>query len=120
MLNTVWEAPWGGVDVDFRWRYLGPVQSDRVSQDPQLSQTYFEPTAHIGGYSYFDLSLSVPVADTGASLRVGVNNLGDKKPPIVANGNYSDCPNTACNDNTFVGTYDTLGRYLYAHVSMKF
>jgi outer membrane receptor protein involved in Fe transport len=103
-----------------RWRYLGPVESDRVSQNPQLSQTYFAPLAHIGGYSYLDLSASIPIGSTGVNVRVGVNNLTDKPPPIVANGNYSDCPNTSCNDNTWVGTYDTLGRYLYAHVSAKF
>ena len=57
---------------------------------------------------------------TGIDLRVGVNNMTDKAPPIVANGNYSDCPNSSCNDNTWVGTYDTMGRYLYAHVSVKF
>jgi len=51
---------------------------------------------------------------------VGVNNLSGKEPPIVASGNYTDCPNATCNDNTWVGTYDTLGRYLYAHASMKF
>jgi len=120
VLNTDWAAPWAGLDVTFRWRYLGPVESDRVSQDPQLSQTFFGPTAHIGGYSYFDMSASIPLASTGVTFRMGVNNLGDKPPPIVANGNYSDCPNTSCNDNTWVGTYDTLGRYLYAHVSAKF
>ena len=118
--NTTWGAPWAGVDVTARWRYLGPVLSDRVSQDPQLAQTYFMPSAHIGGYSYIDLSASIPIPSTGISFRLGVNNIADKAPPIVANGNYSDCPNTSCNDNTWVGTYDTLGRYLYAHVSAKF
>jgi hypothetical protein len=39
---------------------------------------------------------------------------------VVANGNYSDCPNTSCNDNTWVGTYDTMGRYIYAHITAKF
>lgn len=120
VLNTTWASPWAGLDFTARWRYLGPVKSDRVSQDPQLSQTYFGPTSHIGGYSYFDLSASIPLAATGISFRLGVNNLADKAPPIVANGNYSDCPNSSCNDNTWVGTYDTLGRYLYAHVSAKF
>jgi iron complex outermembrane receptor protein len=119
-LNTTWSAPWAGLDVTARWRYLGPVNSDRVSQDPQLSQTYFAPSAHIGGYSYIDLSASIPIPSTGINFRVGVNNIADKAPPIVANGNYSDCPNSSCNDNTWVGTYDTLGRYLYAHVSAKF
>jgi outer membrane receptor protein involved in Fe transport len=120
VLNTDWQAPWAGLDFALRWRYIGPTNSDRVSQDPQLNATYLQQTAHIGGYSYLDLSLAMPVASTGINLRVGVNNLTDKPPPIVANGNYSDCPNTSCNDNTWVGTYDTLGRYLYAHVSMKF
>jgi outer membrane receptor protein involved in Fe transport len=120
VLNTDWAAPWAGLDLSIRWRYLGPVSTDRQSQDPQLAQTYFEPTSHIGGYSYFDLSASIPIMSSGVSVRVGVNNLADKPPPVVANGNYSDCPNSSCNDNTWVGTYDTLGRYLYAHVSAKF
>ncbi len=119
-VNTSWMAPWAGLDITARWRYLGPVTSDRVSQDPQLKQTYFAPTSHIGGYSYFDFSASIPLPSTGVSFRFGVNNVADKRPPIVANGNYSDCPNLSCNDNTWVGTYDTLGRYLYAHVQAKF
>jgi outer membrane receptor protein involved in Fe transport len=119
-LNSSWLAPWAGLSMTARWRYIGPVTSDRVSQDPQLSQTYFAPTAHIGGFSYIDLSASIPIPSTGISFRFGVNNIADKAPPIVANGNYSDCPNSSCNDNTWVGTYDTLGRYLYAHVTAKF
>jgi outer membrane receptor protein involved in Fe transport len=120
VMTSNWSSPYAGLDVTLRWRYIGPMNSDRVSQDPQMSQSYFPGTAHIGGYSYLDMSASMPVASTGISVRVGVNNVTDKAPPIVANGNYSDCPNLTCNDNTFVGTYDTLGRYLYAHVSAKF
>ena len=120
VLNTDWQAPWLGLDVSLRWRYIGPTQTDHASQDPQLSSTYYTGTAHIGGYSYLDLSLSMPIASTGIDLRVGVNNLTDKAPPIIPSGSYSECPNTSCNDNTWVGTYDTLGRYLYAHVQVKF
>jgi outer membrane receptor protein involved in Fe transport len=120
VFNTDWQMPWAGLDLLLRWRYIGAVQSDRVSQDPQLSQTYFAPASRIAGYSYLDLSAAMPIGSTGINLRVGVNNITDKAPPIVANGNYSDCPNTSCNDNTWVGTYDTLGRFLYAHVSVKF
>jgi len=120
VFNADWQAPWGGLDLGLRWRYIGPTQSDHVSQDPQLSSTYYAPTAHIGGYSYIDLSLSMPVASTGIDVRVGVNNLSGKAPPIIPNGNYSECPTATCNDNTWVGTYDTMGRYLYAHISAKF
>jgi iron complex outermembrane receptor protein len=120
VMNTDWQAPWAGLDLSLRWRFIGPTQSDHTSQDQQLAGTYFVPNGHISGYSYFDLSLSMPVASTGIDLRVGVNNITDKSPPIIPSGSYSECPNTSCNDNTWVGTYDTLGRYLYAHVSVKF
>jgi iron complex outermembrane recepter protein len=120
VLNTDWQAPWMGLDLSVRWRYIGPTQTDHASQDPQLASTYYSGTAHIGGYSYLDLSLNMPIASTGIDLRVGVNNLTDKAPPIIPSGSYSECPNTSCNDNTWVGTYDTLGRYLYAHVQVKF
>lgn len=120
VLNSDWQAPWAGLDLSVRWRYIGPTQTDHSSQDPQLASTYYLGTAHIGGYSYIDLSLSAPIASTGIDLRVGVNNLTGKAPPIIPSGSYSECPNTSCNDNTWVGTYDTLGRYLYAHVQVKF
>jgi iron complex outermembrane receptor protein len=120
VLNTDWQAPWAGLDLSVRWRYIGPSQTDHSSQDPQLASTYFLPTAHIGGYSYIDLSLSAPIAATGIDLRVGVNNLTGKAPPIIPSGSYTECPNSSCNDNTWVGTYDTMGRYLYAHVQVKF
>lgn len=120
ILGTTWGAPWYGLDLTVRWRYIGPSESDRVSQNPQLAQEYFAPTAHIGGYSYLDLSASLPIASTGASIRMGVNNLTDKQPPIIASGTYTDCPTAGCNDNTWVGVYDTLGRYLYVHATMKF
>jgi outer membrane receptor protein involved in Fe transport len=119
-MNTDWQAPWAGLDLSLRWRFIGPTQSDHTSQDQQLAGTYFIPNGHISGYSYFDLSLSMPVASTGVDLRVGVNNITDKAPPIIPSGSYSECPTATCNDNTWVGTYDTLGRYLYAHVSVKF
>jgi iron complex outermembrane receptor protein len=120
VLNTDWQAPWAGLDLSVRWRYIGPTQTDHASQDPQLSSTYYTGTAHIGGYSYIDLSLSAPIAATGIDVRIGVNNLTGKAPPIIPSGSYSECPNSSCNDNTWVGTYDTLGRYLYAHVQVKF
>ena len=118
-----------GVDVESHYLYdigsMGKLtfslatNTDRSSSDPQLSQTYLASDSHIGGYTYLDFSASIPIG-TAVNFRVGVNNIADKAPPVVANGNYSDCPNTSCNDNTWVGTYDTMGRYLYAHIQAKF
>ena len=119
VFSTDWATPWVGLDLTLRWRYLGYVDTDRSSPDPQLAQAFFPGSAHIGSFSYIDFSASIPVT-SGISFRLGINNITDKTPPIVANGNYSDCPNSSCNDNTWVGTYDTLGRYIYMHVSAKF
>jgi iron complex outermembrane recepter protein len=119
VFTTDWATPWQQLDLTARWRYIGAVDTDRSSSNPLLASTYYPGTAHIGSYSYFDLSASIPVANSGVSIRMGVNNVMDKPPPIVLNGNYSDCP-AICNDNTWVGTYDTLGRYMYGEVSAKF
>ena len=118
-LTMNWLSPWQGLDITLKWRYIGTVNSDRTSPDKQLSDKFYQQTSHIGGYSYFDLSASLPVTSQVA-FRIGVNNIADKNPPAVWNGTYTDCPTATCNDNTWVGTYDTLGRYLYAHVTAKF
>lgn len=119
VLNSVWAAPWAGLSVNLRWRYIGGTASDRTSPDPALNSAYYAPTAFIPAYNYFDISASAPISST-FSLRLGVNNIADKRPPLILNGTYSDCPTAGCNDNTWVGTYDTLGRYIYAHLSAKF
>lgn len=117
--TTNWMTPWAGLDITLKWRYIGSVDSDRTSSDPQLKNTYYTETAHIGGYTYLDLSASMPLG-TNVNFRLGINNIADKNPPAVWNGSFTDCPSATCNDNTWVGTYDTLGRYMYAHVTAKF
>jgi outer membrane receptor protein involved in Fe transport len=119
VLNNTWSTPWLGIDLTARWRLVGPSKVDRSSQNPKLASPFYVSTSHIPGYNYIDLSASMPVT-SWVDFRVGVNNIADKNPPLILNGSLSDCPNNSCNDNTWVGTYDTLGRYLYAHVSMKF
>jgi outer membrane receptor protein involved in Fe transport len=119
VFTTNWAAPWAGLDLTVKWRLVGPSSVDRSSGDPQLSAPFYVSTAHIPGYNYIDLSAAMPVT-SAVNVRVGVNNLTDKNPPLILNGTLSDCPNNECNDNSWAGTYDVLGRYLYAHVSVKF
>jgi outer membrane receptor protein involved in Fe transport len=118
-LETDWATPWAGLVLSGRWRYTGSVDVDKSSSNEQLTGAYQPGFGHIGGYTYIDLSASIAWG-SHLNFRLGANNVGDKGPPIVINGNLSNCPNTTCNDNTWVGTYDTLGRYMYAHVTAKF
>jgi len=119
VFETDWATPWAGLTLAGRWRYIGPVDVDSSSSNPLLTQDFQPGFGHIGGYDYIDISAAISWGEH-FSFRAGMNNVFDKPPPIVLNGNYSNCPNTTCNDNTWVGTYDTLGRYLFVHVSAKF
>jgi outer membrane receptor protein involved in Fe transport len=116
---ATWATPWAGLDLTAKWRYIGPENQDSTSSNALLSKPYFPAGAHYQAWNYIDVAASMPVA-TGVTVRVGVNNIADRLPPLAYNGNYSNCPSSTCNDNTWVGTYDTMGRYMYAHVSVQF
>jgi iron complex outermembrane recepter protein len=123
VLNSTWATPWAGLDFTVRWRFIGPSETDRASTNPQLNlgkeNNFYTATAHIPGYNYIDLSAFVPLGNN-FNLRVGVNNVADKNPPLILNGALTDCPNNTCNDNTWVGTYDALGRYIFVNVGAQF
>jgi iron complex outermembrane receptor protein len=118
VFSTDWITPWLGLDVNLRWRYIGPTLVDSLNQSPLLSNpgTVYQGYSHIPSYSYLDLSAAATVA-SNVILRVGVNNVLDKDPPITLSG---DCPTGQCNGNSWTGVYDALGRNLYAKVSVKF
>jgi len=120
VFTTNWLTPWWGLDLTLRWRFIGPSSVDGTSSDPQLSPAgYVVGADHIPGYNYIDFSAAFPVGNN-VDLRFGVNNIADKDPPLVPSGGLTACPNSTCNNNTWVGTYDTLGRYIYGHIQIKF
>ena len=116
VLNVGWLTPWKGFELNLRWRYIGPVQSQQSSTNSFLAGTPYLPLAHIPAYSYFDLAGSINLGKN-VSLRLGVNNIADKVPPLIV-GN--DCSGNFCNGNSAPGYYDVLGRYLFAHVTVQF
>ena len=77
-----------------------------------------EGGSHIGAQSYFDLASTFTVGDH-YNLRIGVNNILDRDPPLV-DSSFGSCPPGLCNGNAYVGTYDALGRYIYAGASVSF
>jgi outer membrane receptor protein involved in Fe transport len=72
--------------------------------------------AHIGSYSYFDLSAAWQVRG-GVEFRCGVNNIFDIEPPIIAE---SALPSIYGNGNTITGLYDTLGRTIFVAATIKY
>lgn len=104
-LTGNWSTPWK-LDVTLAWRFLTGVNSDQPDT-PAFSE-------HISSESYFDLSTAYHFSP-GCMLRLGVNNLFDKDPPLVAGANLGQ----GGTYNTFPSTYDSLGRTLYAKFSLS-
>ena len=108
---------WKGVNFATRWRYFGTVKQDasRYNPDGSINEDNFLLRHKIGGYSYFDETVSFDINDA-FTLRAGVQNVFDKKSPIVGDTVGAD-PNAG---STFPNTYDVLGRTFFAGASVKF
>jgi iron complex outermembrane receptor protein len=120
--RLTWNAP-DGIGVSIAWRYFSQVKVDLASTQAGLSGPFSVFNAKIPAQSYFDLALTARIGDH-YQFRLGVNNIFDKPPPIIgSNGSTSDinaCAAIYCNGNTYPGTYDALGRYIFAGVTLDF
>lgn len=102
-----------GVGISLRWRYVGATKLDEFSTDIDLGDTTPDARGKIKAYSFFDLTTSFDVSDN-FSFNIGVNNILDKDPPVLAQTWGTT------NGNTFVETYDPVGRYVFISGTMKF
>lgn len=115
-----------GFGASLRWRHIGSVSLDAVEDNPNLRDTSNAGPAPGGvarpglakfkAVNYFDLALTMKVGDH-YNFRLGANNLFDKEPPTTGS---QACPAGPCNGNVFAQTYDALGRYVYAGVTLDF
>ncbi|MGH8178527.1 MAG: TonB-dependent receptor domain-containing protein [Steroidobacter sp.] len=120
-VDTTWRTPWSNLDVTLSWRYFDAVKRDAEDSNEFLSflgqVTGVLPTdSELGSRSYIDLTGAMTFAEK-YTLRVGVNNLFDKDPPL--NGSAT-CPTGPCNGNTWPQVYDTLGRQIFGLVTIDF
>lgn len=106
------DSGWG---VTARWRHFGSVSVDASSSQPDLNDPGSLGTVDdkIGAYDWFDLSASYDFTDN-FRISTGVNNLFDRDPPTIGS---SFGPS---NGNTFPGTYDPAGRYIYIAGRIQF
>ncbi|WP_294237253.1 TonB-dependent receptor [uncultured Sphingomonas sp.] len=104
-----------GVALSATWRHLSEVRNDRSSSAPYLSGTYYAYDKYLPTMDYLDLGVSIAVARR-YTLRLGVNNVFDKDPPLTA----STGTGQVSNGPFYAGIYDALGRYVFAGVSARF
>lgn len=102
-MQATWATPWN-VTASLIWRHIGAVDQLFVAGDPN----------NLDSYDYIDVAATWDVTDWG-QLRLGINNLLDKEPPLVSNGTT-----LRENGNTYPGVYDALGQYLFAGFTVQF
>lgn len=99
-----------GLGATVRWRYFDGVDFDSLTATTQPGIAGFDAV------NYFDLTFTFDAGDNFNFL-VGANNVFDKAPQTTGS---QACPAGACNGNVFAQTYDALGRYLFAGVTLDF
>ena len=115
-----------GLGASVRWRYFDGVTVDALSTNTNLlNDSPVGPApggvarpgaAGFDAVNYFDLTLTWDAGDN-FNFVLGANNVFDKAPPTTGS---QACPAGACNGNVFAQTYDALGRYLFAGVTLDF
>ena len=106
----------GPVQVSGRWRFEGKMQESRILNtftgiNRVGTSTALLPKPFLGETNYFDLSLGVDVNEN-LSLTAGVNNLLDRRPPVLGTG--------AEQANTLPSFFDVLGRDYFVSANLKF
>jgi len=115
--RATWETNFR-LNLSLAWRYLGGVDIDFASPDPNLGDPdemeYWRNNGSdtIPAYNWFDLAASYTFR-SGVRLTLGVNNILDEEPPLIPglNGDYPT--------NEY-GSYDGLGRYIFSSVQFNF
>ena len=99
--RLTWET--GPMSLSLNWRHLSPVHDD--------DDTTVYSVERIPAYNYYDLAATFDVMKH-FTWSVGVNNVANKKPPILGDNQEQS--------NTYPSTYDVYGRAFFTSVSFKY
>jgi iron complex outermembrane recepter protein len=103
-----------GIGFSVRWRHLGAVDVDEFSDDIDLSaEENPDGRANIDAFDWIDVTASANLTERFRVL-LGVNNIFDRDPPLMPAALGGD------NANTWAGSYDPVGRYVFLKGSLRF
>jgi outer membrane receptor protein involved in Fe transport len=123
-LRVTWTTPFSygdwvkSLSFSAQWRYYSKVKLDAFDSNPQLNTPglQYETDRVLSSRNYIDLTANFTIHNN-LNMRVGVNNVFDKDPPILGSSN---CPAGACNGGTYPQVYDALGRYVFVGLTADF
>jgi len=105
----------GNWDAGWRIHYVGPlsVGNADVRQGTSADGGFRGVEVHYGSQTEHSLTAGYNFDRINTRLDIGVDNLFDKQPPLFYQNNV-------INSNTDVNTYDTVGRFFWGRVTVKF
>jgi iron complex outermembrane receptor protein len=117
-MRASWNTKFGAT-FSVNWRFINHVLVDAASPNPDLGNpdlidTYKANDIYeINSHSWFDLAVAYKVREK-LRFTVGCNNIFDKEPPLGSGMSPNDY------GPGFYGTYDYMGRSLYANMQFEF
>jgi outer membrane receptor protein involved in Fe transport len=113
----------GAFDASWRVRYISPTRFGDNVQTPSGYSIVAPPTApyyngqgaqsfRIGAYSYHNVQVGYNIEPINTHIELGIDNVFDKQAPVLWQYGF--------NGNTDERTFDTVGRYFWARVGVKF
>ena len=108
----------GNFDAQWTSRYISGFDVGSLRPEGPCASVGSPPqdpvcTFRRGSNTYHNLAVGFSLPSWHTKFRVGVDNVGDKQPPIVYQNN-------SLNGNTDERTFDTVGRYYWASATIKF
>lgn len=112
--RATWDAP-SKISLSLQWRHIGKVELAALDPGINLTDEVSPANTVLRAQDYFDVATVIRVRPD-FDLRLGVNNVLDRQPPLVVS-------NTAAgggpyNANTYPTWYDPLGRYIFVSVAV--
>lgn len=113
-LNVNFNYASGGLTANLAWRWIDGTDNAAVLA-PEFIYGFPDPiiaVPSVSSWNYFDLGLAWEW-DSGLLLRLGINNLTDKEPPLMG-------PTQGGGNNTDALMYDVYGRTYYLNLRYQF
>jgi outer membrane receptor protein involved in Fe transport len=106
------DGPW---QAYYQLRYIGKyeVGSADPAQAFSCDKNITRVVCSYGAWTQSNVSLGYTIQPINTTLQIGVDNVFDKQPPMMFQNN-------TINGNTDVNTFDTIGRFYWMNVNVKF
>ena len=113
LANLSWRM--GAFDASITSKYVGKYKVGYVNPAYNISADRYVPAVELkyGASVYNNVQVGYNIEPINTRIDLGIDNVGNKQPAQVYNNN-------SLNGNVDVNTFDTVGRFYWARLSVKF